>query len=295
MDTPQTTHPFIPSEQLNNYSLTDLLPQPNNAVHLDLGTGLGHFIEAMIARQPQVNWVGLEYDGKILKRAVRRLHRQGSKNVLLFAMEARPFLLECVAPETFDHIWINFPDPWPKKKHANRRHTYPWMLGLLVSRLRLGGELHLATDVPAYLEAMMTGLAALHAVVPTTDARWQRAALDVQTKYERKWLAHGKSIFYGDWRKVAAGPVYPFAWQPAPTFQFTKLPPRTTYKAGRYEAKVFAPHLNAPHQAGFYLIDRETGISTPGTFDAQHGTVLIKGAWTPWKINLLRMLVNQTP
>lgn len=286
--------PFIPSEILNTKHLLDLLPLPNASIHLDIGTGLGHFLEEMAQRFPAENWFGLEFDGKTLKRAVRRVRRTVPQNARLLAMKARPFLLEAVPPNSLHHIWLNFPDPWHKKRHANRRHTSLWMLGLLASRLRVGGELHLATDVPAYLETMAAGMAQCAGMTAVTETPWQRETLGVQTKYERKWLRQGKPIFYGDWRKTGEGEAYPFEWSPAPDLPAVVLPEAGVYGEGRFTAKVFPPRRYAPHQAGFYLIDHEQNISTPGYFDEQSGTVSIKGAWTPWKIALLRKIMAET-
>jgi len=281
--------PFIPNIALAEYALPDLLPLPGQPIHIDLGTGLGHFLEVMAQREASVNWIGLENDGPILKRAVRRVRRAGCDNARLFVIDARPFLLESVPPESLDHIWINFPDPWPKKKHAPRRHTNPWMLGLMLSRLKLGGELHLASDVPVYLDEMLTGLAKIEGVEPAANTLWRRETVGVQTKYERKWLRQGKAIYYGDWRKTQplALPDYPFERQPPPDFFFARLPAPGFYGEGRYTLKMLTPRKASSQQGDFYFIDRQTGITTPGTIDIQAGVVQLRGAWTPWKTTLL--------
>ncbi len=287
--------PFIPNTALAEYALPDLLPFPQHPVHIDLGTGLGHFLEEMAQQAPNANWIGLESEGKILKRAVRRVQRTGCHNARLFVMNARPFLLESVPPESLDHIWINFPDPWPKKKHAFRRHTNPWMLGLMLSRLKPGGELHLATDVPGYLDEMYTELAKFAGVEPAANTFWRRETLGVQTKYERKWLKRGKAIYYDDWRKTQPLPLpnYPFDRHPPPDFSISRLPAPGFYGAKRYTLKILRPRKALPHRADFYFIDRQTGIITPGTIDLQAGAVTLRGAWTPWKTKLISKFANK--
>lgn len=287
--------PFCPGHRLGEHPLPGLLPLPDRPAHLDLGAGLGHFLETMAAREPQVNWVGLECDGPILRRAARRVRRAGAGNTLLFALGARPFLLEGVPPEGLDHIWINFPDPWPKKKHAPRRHAHPWMLGLLASRLRVGGELHLATDVASFAAQMTANLAQLPAMTPAPHSPWRRESLGVQTKYERKWQRLERPIHYADWRKTRPTPLdhYPFEWQPDPRLQCSRLPGKQFRSQGQYAVKIFAPHRRAPLRAGVVLIDRQTGITTAGVIDAQAQTVQLNGAWTPWKIDLLQPLLCQ--
>lgn len=285
-------NPFVASETLSTESLMTILPLPDAPIHLDIGTGLGHFLADLAARHPVLNWVGLEYDGKIIRRAIRRVRRQAPGNARLLAMHARPFLLESVPPNTLAHIWLNFPDPWHKKRHAEKRHTNPWMLGLMVSRLRIGGEIHLATDVPAFFEAMTAGLADISAVEKVADTPWRRETLGVQTKYERKWTGQGKPLFFADWRKTAESTPYPFDRQPDPQFSVPKLPPPGKFGSGRYTAKVFPARKQNPQQAGFYLIDHQLGLSTPGYFDAGAQIVRLKGAWTPWKIELMAQVIH---
>ena len=283
-----TALPFLPNTVLAEYALPDLLPLPKQPIHIDLGTGLGHFLEEMAQRAPNANWIGLESDGPILKRAVRRVRRASCNNARLFVMDARPFLLESVPPESLDHIWINFPDPWPKKKHASRRHTNPWMVGLMLSRLKPGGELHLATDVPGYLDEMRAGLAKFEGVKLAANTLWRRETLGVQTKYERKWLRQGKAITYADWRKTQplALPDYPFDRQKPPDLPVFRLPPPGFYGEGRYALKILTARKTSSHLADFYFIDRQTGITTPGTINAQAGLIQLRGAWTSWKIKL---------
>ena len=282
--------PFIPTEELATHKLTDLLPIKNAPTHLDIGTGLGHFLETLAQINHTDNWIGLEYDGKILKRAVRRVRRSTPNNTILLAVKAMPFLLETVPPQSLDHIWINFPDPWPKLRHIERRHSNPATLNLLSSRLKIGGTVHLATDVPTYLEEMSAGLSKMPEFASGCDARWQRETLNVQTKYERKWLGQGKSIFYGDWQKTKLGAIVPFEWQSPPEISFTQLPKAQWYGEGRYRAKVFPPRKNMPPQCGFYLIDRETGINTPGMINTADFSIRLKGVWTPWKIELMKLV-----
>lgn len=287
----QTKLPFLPSEAFNRGHLLYYLPLPDAPVHLDIGTGLGHFLEEMAQHEPGVNWIGLEFDGYALKRALRRIKRAVPENTRLLALKARPFLLEGVPPASLDHIWLNFPDPWPKKQHANRRHTSPWMLGLMASRLKSEGELHLATDVPLYMETMTHRMHDCAGMTAVTETVWRRETLGVQTKYERKWLRQGKPLFYGDWRKTGQSKEYSFEWQPAPVVTLKRLPSAGEVGEGRFTAKIFPPGKNAPHQAGFYLIDHMQNISTPGYFDITSETISIKGAWTPWKIELLHQIM----
>jgi len=150
----------------------------------------------------------------------------------------------------------------------------------------------LATDVPAYFEAMQAGMDACPGIVFCAESLWRRETLSVKTKYERKWMGQGKPIYFSDWRKTDDGTPYPFEWHTAPNIKLAVLPNAGSYGNGRFTAKVFPPLRKTPHRAGFYLIDHQFGVGTPGHFDSQTKTVSIKGGWTPWKIELLAEIIR---
>ena len=65
-----------------------------------------------------------------------------------------------IAPESLDGVHIYFPDPWHKARHHKRRLIQPKFVALLVSRLKPGGYMHLATDWQNYAEQMLEVLSA---------------------------------------------------------------------------------------------------------------------------------------
>lgn len=289
---------LLPLSRLARQPLAELLPRPGAPIHLDLGTGLGHFLADMAGRYPEQNWIGVELERPIARRAARRIDRSGHDNALLLSVDGRLFLQEAVPSDALDHIWINFPDPWPKDRHAARRHSHPPMLALLLDRLALDGELHLATDVPAYLDEFRERIEATGSVAPAPESAWARSGLDVETKYERKWQRGGKPLHYADWRKVdgggsAAAEVVPYQRIDPPALSFTTPPAPGTHSDGRRLAKVFRPRRDDPDRVRVLFIDRETGTSSSAWIDVPSGTVEMQGVWTPWKRDLLEALRDE--
>lgn len=93
-----------------------------------------------------------------------------------------------LAPGVLDEVRVWFPDPWPKARHAKRRLLTPAFLGLVASRLRPGGRLHVATDWAPYAEDVA---AAVDASPHLALAR-QRPAERPVTRFERQGRAAGR-------------------------------------------------------------------------------------------------------
>jgi tRNA (guanine-N7-)-methyltransferase len=98
---------------------------------------------------------------------------------------------------------VNFPDPWPKDRHARRRLVQPPFIRDLALRLVEGGVLHLATDDAAYAAQMAEVLAGqpllenLYAPAPFRREESGRIA----TAYELEWESSGRSSHYFSYRR----------------------------------------------------------------------------------------------
>lgn len=181
------------------------LPRPLRLV-LEIGFGRGEFIMDLAARHPDVAHVGVEISWKRVLKMARRLARSELVNVRLVHGEGRHVACEAFAPGTLEAVWINFPDPWPKKRHHRRRLVQPELVAALAERLRPGGLLHVATDDPGYAEhidAVLSGEPALeNAYAP---ARWLPDVPGrTPTAYEQAWRAEGRPLHFWAYRRRAA-------------------------------------------------------------------------------------------
>lgn len=103
-------------------------------IHIELGMGKGQFISGMSVKYPEVNFIGMDMYDELIRRAgekARAIWReQGAErpeNVRL-ALGNVESLEEFFAPGEVERIYLNFSDPWPKKKHWRRRLTHPRFL-----------------------------------------------------------------------------------------------------------------------------------------------------------------------
>lgn len=112
---------------------------------LELGCGKGRFTAGMAAAEPDALLCAVEKVPDAMVVAMERVRDAGLTNVRFLDRDAA-LLPEFFAPGEVSRIYINFPDPWPKKKQFKRRLTAPGFQKLYFDLLPTGGEVWLKTD-----------------------------------------------------------------------------------------------------------------------------------------------------
>ena len=93
----------------------------NNPIEIEIGMGKGDFIIGMAKQNPNVNYIGIEMYDSVIVRAVQKLEEEKIDNLKLIRMDANE--IDKVFDKEIDTIYLNFSDPWPKKRHSKRRLT----------------------------------------------------------------------------------------------------------------------------------------------------------------------------
>lgn len=162
-------------------------------IFVEIGFGNGENLEFLAKKYPDVLIVGVEVSQLCVMKGARRALSQGLDNIRIMHGDARFLLRAMFAPETVDRLFMNFPCPWPKTRHAERRVTVPSFARLLNYLLKTGGTFELATDVDWYAEdanETITKTGAFDTV--SFEKNPQREYI---TKYERLWLSMNKDIW----------------------------------------------------------------------------------------------------
>ncbi len=168
---------------------------------LEIGFGGGEHAQAQAAAHPEVGLIACEVFENGICSLLSRLVPLGGEatapvpgNLRLWDDDARVLLTQ-LPDGCLDRIFLLFPDPWPKARHAKRRFVHPALLPELARVLRAGGVWRIASDDPTYQAWVTDVLAAqsLFTVAPPADARpegWP------PTRYEAKALAAGRRPLY---------------------------------------------------------------------------------------------------
>ena len=175
-------------------------------LQLEVGFGDGRFTVRRALAQPAEDHVGVEVSNVSVQRAVARVRREGVGNVRVVKAGAAVALQQLFAPGSLASITVNFPDPWPKERHARHRLLRHAFFELAASRLATAGEIRLATDHPEYLafaqaEAGVGGRYALVSAEPP--------AAVFETKYALKWREQGKPLYYQVFRLEQPSSTHP--------------------------------------------------------------------------------------
>ena len=164
-------------------------------LHVEIGVGKGDFITELAARNPDVNYVGLEAQQGVLYFAARKAAERQLRNVRLLVFDAA-HLTELFAPNEVDRIYLNFSDPWPKARHAKRRLTSAFFLARYAAALKADGEIHFKTDNMGLFD---------YSIETMQREGWQLSHVtydlhacgeedNIMTEYERKFSARGAKI-----------------------------------------------------------------------------------------------------
>lgn len=167
---------------------------------LEIGFGNGDALRFAAQQDPARDYIGLEVHAPGVGRLLNALAEDSSDHVRLYHHDAVEVLRHEVAEGSLDEVRIYFPDPWHKKRHNKRRLIQPAFAELLVSRLRVGGRLHAATDWQDYAEQMWDVLDATPGLVNRAGPRGHVPRPDwrPQTHFETR----GQKLGHGVWDLV---------------------------------------------------------------------------------------------
>lgn len=117
---------------------------------LEIGCGHGHFLRAYASARPQELCIGLDLLGPRLRKAQKRC--EGLEHTVFVKAEAQEFL-ELLGPQLkLQSVYILFPDPWPKRKHAHNRLIQKEFISLLQQRMCTGAKVYFRTDYQPYFD-----------------------------------------------------------------------------------------------------------------------------------------------
>jgi len=163
-----------------------------NQLYVELGCGKGGFITKMAAARPDINFLAIEREKQIIVSGMRIAKSMGLKNIGFILGDAVS-ICEYLAEDDAQRLYINFCDPWPKKKWTKRRLTYDSYLNLYKRVLSGDGEIFLKTDSKGLFD-FSTESFTKNGWLLTLN--YENEGYDnIKTEYEEKFLALGLPIY----------------------------------------------------------------------------------------------------
>lgn len=166
-----------------------------NPIHLEIGMGKGNFLIGMAKKYPNINFIGVERYESVVCRALERLEQENLPNLKVICIDALG-LGEVFAGE-IDVIYLNFSDPWPKKRHAKRRLTSFVFLKIYDSLFKGDKVIIQKTDNVGLFESSLVNLSTYGYVLEEVSLDLAHTDKEnVLTEYETKFMSQGIRIQY---------------------------------------------------------------------------------------------------
>ncbi|PLR80166.1 tRNA (guanosine(46)-N7)-methyltransferase TrmB [Bacillus canaveralius] len=168
----------------------------NQPLHIEIGTGKGRFITEMARVNPDINYVGIEFQQSVIVSALDRLIEAELPNVKLLNVNAAD-LKSFFANGEVERIYLNFSDPWPKIRHHKRRLTYKTFLSLYEGIMPKNGEIHLKTDNQGLFEYSLTSFSEYGMLLKFVSLDLHNSDFEgnIMTEYEEKFSKKGNRIY----------------------------------------------------------------------------------------------------
>ena len=160
-------------------------------IHLEIGCGKGRFIIETSRRNPHIHYIAVERDETILATAARRAEENAAGS-LVFVLADVNEGLEFLMPGDISRLYINFCDPWPrKKKRARRRLTHENFLELY-EKLQIP-ELFFKTDNRILFEASLESFSRKNWLIKNISLDLHASDMpdNIMTEYEEKFSPFG--------------------------------------------------------------------------------------------------------
>ncbi|MEM7180948.1 MAG: methyltransferase [Spirochaetota bacterium] len=192
---------FIPIEQGKKIKLERVFAKEHTKYVLELGSGWGEVALNLAKENPQTGFVLMEKNRGRVKYTLRQMEKRNINNIRFIPINFHWFLEELFQAQAFAKIILNFPDPWPKKKHHKHRTLNTAFLDSLDYLLQAEGIFLFATDYAAYgRQAIRVFRPDKRFYFPEKEYSFQRTGFPISA-FEQEKRDLGKTIYYLERRK----------------------------------------------------------------------------------------------
>ena len=170
---------------------------PGKDIWLEIGFGGGEHLVHMAQSYPGIGIIGAEPFINGVAMLLGKIRKAGVDNLAVHPGDVRD-LFDVLPEQSISRVFLNYPDPWPKKRHHRRRFVTPEHLAPLHRVMKPGAVLRVATDIPDYVRQTLEEVPCqgFHWLA-ATPADWRKPWADwISTRYEQKALREGRVPHY---------------------------------------------------------------------------------------------------
>lgn len=168
----------------------------DNPIHIEVGMGKGDFIIENAIKNPNINFIGIEKFDSVMVRAVQKLEEYNIPNLKLIKIDALD--IDNIFDKEISCLYLNFSDPWPKKRHTNRRLTSEVFLSKYDLIFKNIDKIIMKTDNRHLFEYSIKSFTDYGYKINdiSLDLHSDNKLDNIETEYEKKFASKGMVIYY---------------------------------------------------------------------------------------------------
>ena len=168
----------------------------DHPIHVEVGSGKGAFVSGMAKANPEINYIGIDIQKSVLSYALDKVLATDVPNIKLLWVDGSD-LTDYFEEGEIDRLYLNFSDPWPKKRHEKPRLTYQSFLATYQQILPENGEIHFKTDNRGLFEYSLVSFSQYGMKLKGVwlDLHASDFEDNVLTEYEQKFANKGQVIY----------------------------------------------------------------------------------------------------
>lgn len=162
-----------------------------NKIYLEIGMGKGSFLIEHARRNKNVNYIGFEKYPSVLLNVLETIENENLTNIKIICADA--YKVDEIFYKEISKLYLNFSDPWPKKRHIKRRLTSDVFLKKYNSIFKGLKVIEQKTDNDELFNFSLESYKLNHYIVVKKNTNYFD---DIRTEYENKFISKGKNINY---------------------------------------------------------------------------------------------------
>lgn len=173
-------------------------------VFMEYCSGNGEWIASKAKYFPKVNWVAVEQKFLRVQSIWSKLRQYAINNLFVICEEGNRTTNQYLPSNCVDQVYINFPDPWPKRRHAKNRLIQPAFLSEVRRILKAHGTLTMVTDDEMYSKSMIADVQTVggfQSLFPSPFYSLEMPEYGTSF-FEDLWRSKGKFIRYHSFKKI---------------------------------------------------------------------------------------------
>ncbi len=187
---------IVITEPTNHASNWHSLFGNSNPIHIEVGCGKGQFIIEMAKKHPEINFIGIEKYDSVIIRGLEKYLDNPLENVLFIQKDAAN-IEAFFSKNEVDVIYLNFSDPWPKKRQEKRRLSHTKFLNQYYQILNNNGYIQMKTDNFGLFDYSMMSFHRHPAYwIEDISLDYHHTKENIPTEFEEKFVALGNSIYF---------------------------------------------------------------------------------------------------